>query len=65
MTGENKDKKEKGRNKKGQFVSGSNAAIDAGRKGGRAAQRSGNAHKFTTQERRTGGQNSRSRHKDR
>ena len=48
-----------GRDKRGQFTSGSDAARAAGAAGGKAAQQSGNAHRLTDTERASGGRNSR------
>ena len=61
--GEKKMTGNDGRNKRGQFTTDSDEARKAGRKGGRAAQQSGKAHRFTQDERKRGGKNSRSKNK--
>lgn len=53
------DPQKVGRDKRGQFTSGSDAARNAGASGGKAAQQSGNAHRLTDAERAAGGRNSR------
>lgn len=47
-----------GRDSKGRFVTGSEVAKMAGRKGGKAAQKAGKAHPLTSEERAKGGENS-------
>lgn len=51
-------KNKPGRDSKGRFVTGSDAAKMAGRKGGKAAQKAGKAHTLTAAERSKGGENS-------
>ncbi len=50
--------KSAGRDSKGRFVTGSEVAKMAGRKGGKAAQKTGRAHPLTNKERAKGGENS-------
>ena len=53
-------KTHQGHDAQGQFTEGSQAAREAGRKGGKAAQRKGTAHRLTRDERKKGGERSRS-----
>lgn len=49
-----------GRDNRGRFVEGSQAAREAGRKGGKKAQAQGTAHRLTSREKSRGGANSHS-----